>query len=744
MLTRAELRSALDALEAGLAAQSIPSSPSLDEIASAATHWATQTRETAPLKRLARLCRTMGNSAAAVGQLRAAIAIDPNDRWLMMGLSAAFDDLGQVQQSLAVIEPLLAAASPDPAVLARGSYLARKLGDSERSIQYRRQAARLDRKQLSALLMDLTTAERSEEALAEARVALENGVDGDPELAFRCYVAIGRYSRNAPELAAALGAFEHATMNSPDGAIWQARNHRRENRFEEAMAIIQSVLRAQPDNGVLRRELAWCALAHGHWGRDAKILLDAIPYSGAATELRNGIGDVDRMLRAFGGSLEEAAANDAFASIRSPESVFDFVVDTPRAGDEKRQGIVMIASSLAAGGAERVLATCFNRIKDDARFGWAKLYVLDLSAETGKDFYLPLTGISRADVTILDRDCEVEAPLSWLGVGRGRTAQCILNQLRIDKPAIVHAWLEPLDALAGIASLLAGVQRIILHTHNMRPAELNPEDTFIPRLRGCYRALLRRPEVSLVCCADAGVTDYVDWIGLPDSSKVLAVHNGFNADDIARAGDAETTARLRATRGYTSDNIVIGTAFRFSAVKRPLRWVEAAEIILKRRPECRFLMFGDGELRAATQEAIAAKNLAPYFILPGLMSDLYRRLPVMDLFMLSSRTEALPNVLLEAQAAGVPVVAYDVGGVSETMIDGVSGMLVKEDTAEALAGAVLRALEDPAWLKRAGKMGQAFVRREFSVEKMITTLSEILLVEPANSNVAEPPKSAHA
>jgi glycosyltransferase involved in cell wall biosynthesis len=98
--------------------------------------------------------------------------------------------------------------------------------------------------------------------------------------------------------------------------------------------------------------------------------------------------------------------------------------------------------------------------------------------------------------------------------------------------------------------------------------------------------------------------------------------------------------------------------------------------------------------------------------------------------MLSSRTEGLPNAVIEAQAAGVPVVAFDVGGVAETMIPGETGLLVKDLTAGALAAAVLGALADPEWRGRAATLGPDFVRSTFSLDKMIVTLSGIFREAP--------------
>src|SRR5262249_29772644 len=189
-------------------------------------------------------------------------------------------------------------------------------------------------------------------------------------------------------------------------------------------------------------------------------------------------------------------------------------------------------------------------------------------------------------------------------------------------------------------------------------------------------------------------------------------------------------AALREEMGIDPGALVVGTAFRFSAVKRPLSWVDAAAIVAAELPECRFVMFGDGELRGATLDHIRSQGLEDRFILPGLATDLYRRLRILDLFVLSSRSEALPNVLLEAQSAGVPVIAHDVGGIAETMIDGTTGMLVGDDTPEALAAAILTALRDSGWRKSAAEAGRKFVADQFSVERMIANLRKILMEAP--------------
>jgi glycosyltransferase involved in cell wall biosynthesis len=96
-----------------------------------------------------------------------------------------------------------------------------------------------------------------------------------------------------------------------------------------------------------------------------------------------------------------------------------------------------------------------------------------------------------------------------------------------------------------------------------------------------------------------------------------------------------------------------------------------------------------------------------------------------DLLLLTSRTENVPNVLIEAQAVGIPVVAPDVGGLSEAMLDGVTGLLVRERSAKALAAAVLQILDTSDWADRVTRFGPEFVSRRFGQERMIKEMMTI-------------------
>ncbi len=131
-------------------------------------------------------------------------------------------------------------------------------------------------------------------------------------------------------------------------------------------------------------------------------------------------------------------------------------------------------------------------------------------------------------------------------------------------------------------------------------------------------------------------------------------------------------------------------------------------------PRIGFILFGDGPLRPALESQIKARGLENHFILAGFHSDLDKFYPHLDLLVLPSYTEGLPNVVLEAFAAGVPVVATAVGGTPEAVEDGVDGYLVPPADATALAGRIGAMLSDPARRKEMGARGQEKVRQVFS------------------------------
>jgi glycosyltransferase involved in cell wall biosynthesis len=163
---------------------------------------------------------------------------------------------------------------------------------------------------------------------------------------------------------------------------------------------------------------------------------------------------------------------------------------------------------------------------------------------------------------------------------------------------------------------------------------------------------------------------------------------------------------------------LIGAAGRFSPEKGFKVLIAAAAAVIQQRPEAGFVLFGDGPLRGDLEQLIAAHGMQNRFVLAGFRNDLSRFLPNLDLNVMSSFTEGLPVILLEAGAAGVPTVATSVGGIPEVIDDGQSGNLVPAGNASALAQRMLSLLDQEQDRQAMGRAASDRVRRDFSFTSM--------------------------
>jgi glycosyltransferase involved in cell wall biosynthesis len=144
--------------------------------------------------------------------------------------------------------------------------------------------------------------------------------------------------------------------------------------------------------------------------------------------------------------------------------------------------------------------------------------------------------------------------------------------------------------------------------------------------------------------------------------------------------------------------------------------IEAMGSLAARHPHAVAIIVGDGPLRTELSRQVESMGLIGCVRLIGFRSDIPAILAASDVFCLPSYMEGLPNVLLEAASAGLPVVASRVGGITEVVLDGVTGLLVPPGSAEALAGALDRMLGDPVAADRLAQAGRLRVERYFSAE----------------------------
>jgi glycosyltransferase involved in cell wall biosynthesis len=157
--------------------------------------------------------------------------------------------------------------------------------------------------------------------------------------------------------------------------------------------------------------------------------------------------------------------------------------------------------------------------------------------------------------------------------------------------------------------------------------------------------------------------------------------------------------------------------------------IDAASEVLRRFPDARFELVGGGAERAALAARATERGVAHAFTFLGHRDDVPERLATADMFVLPSRSEAFPNALLEAMAAGLPVVASSVGGVLELVENGRNGFLVPAGNAFALADRICRLMADPSLGRRLGVAARADVEARYSFDRMVTAFENVYLGE---------------
>ena len=230
----------------------------------------------------------------------------------------------------------------------------------------------------------------------------------------------------------------------------------------------------------------------------------------------------------------------------------------------------------------------------------------------------------------------------------------------------------------------------------------------------CYDALDRfhLRFMDRVVCVSAGQAEKVRRAGVPDE-KVRVIRNGARLDAF---GNPNPSGRARLRSLAKGPGPIVYAAGRLSPEKGFAILVEAAAHVKASTPDVRFVLFGEGPERVRLERQIDLAGLTSVFFMPGFRDDLDDLLPWADVVVLPSFTEGLPNVALEAGAAGLPVVATSVGGTPEVVVHGQTGFLVPPGDPPALAARIIDLLKDPVRARAFGLAGRQRMHEQFSFE----------------------------
>jgi glycosyltransferase involved in cell wall biosynthesis len=219
--------------------------------------------------------------------------------------------------------------------------------------------------------------------------------------------------------------------------------------------------------------------------------------------------------------------------------------------------------------------------------------------------------------------------------------------------------------------------------------------------------------VDRVVCVSEGQAQKVRRAGV-STDRVSVIHNAIDTDRFNESSPAHRDLLLQLFSKPLGR--VVCAAGRLSPEKGFDVLIDAAAKVVGRDPNIGFVLFGEGPLRASLTQRIQAMNLQERFILPGFRKDLDQCISACDLLVQSSFTEGLPNVLLEAAAASVPVVATAVGGTPEVVENQITGLLVPSHDSFALADGILQVLQNETERKAMGVRSRCRVEEHFTFE----------------------------
>jgi L-malate glycosyltransferase len=199
------------------------------------------------------------------------------------------------------------------------------------------------------------------------------------------------------------------------------------------------------------------------------------------------------------------------------------------------------------------------------------------------------------------------------------------------------------------------------------------------------------------------------------ADRVFTVHDGIDIDRV----EAAEPVNLREEFWFPPHSLVIGNIAALVPHKGQKFLVDAAAIVVHEAPEARFVILGEGDLKQDLEHQIRRLHLGQHVVLAGFRPDVLGLLKGLDLFVMSSVTEGLGSALLDAMAAGRPIVATRAGGIPEVVADGETGMLVPPRDSRALADAIRTLLRDPGRRARLAEGGRTRVRKLFSADRMV-------------------------
>ena len=296
----------------------------------------------------------------------------------------------------------------------------------------------------------------------------------------------------------------------------------------------------------------------------------------------------------------------------------------------------------------------------------------------------------------------------------------LIRLINLERPDIVHTHTAKAGTLGRIAAKLTGVP-IVIHTFHGHVFH-----SYFGFFRTKFFLWLER---LLAKFSDVIITvseqqrDEIIKYKIAEPEKTIAIPLGLDLKPFINL-DTDPN-EVRREFSVPEETKLVGIVARLVPIKNHVCFLEAARLILARYDNVRFMIVGDGEMRSALEQKARDLGIEARVIFMGFQYNLQKIYAGLDIVALSSYNEGLPVALIEAMAAGKPVISTNVGGVVDLILDGDNGLLVPSNDPKSLAEASLYLLEHPERRKMMGAAGRKKVYPHFDKKRLVEDIDNL-------------------
>lgn len=283
------------------------------------------------------------------------------------------------------------------------------------------------------------------------------------------------------------------------------------------------------------------------------------------------------------------------------------------------------------------------------------------------------------------------------------------------RPDIVHSYLDFTNCTAGCGAVLADVPAHLASLHSLDPITAHQGRADL--IYQLYKYLLAHARPNFEACSKAGVQHYARWLGIAPEA-IAYTPNGIDPS-VYLSSASQTNNAVRQALHIPESAPILLSLSRFVWEKAPESLPDIFTRVLAARPDCHFLIAGTGMSEDDQMGELFRKcGMTDQVHLLGVRSDVAALFASADIFLLPSRVESFPISIMEAMAAGVPVVASNVGGIPDLVRHGQDGFLHAPSDLDGMAQSIVTLLADAGLRERFSASGRQRILEEFSLKRL--------------------------